>query len=214
MPIINTRHALFVSAITSALMTIAIATPSHAEFSYIGPNLLAQVPVMSISGVGLEQGINEIIPEGFSVSYAPGVKKTENIQWSLDRRGRSGQAWPDTLAAALKPAGLQFTRSGTKILISNRPLEKSIRRNWSVKKGQKLSDILDSWGELAKVRVRFLTDRDWPIAADHHFVGDFEDVTRMLLEALSDSTPAPVGELTNNRQLLLILGSTENQSSL
>lgn len=174
-----------------------------AEFAYIAPDLQTLAPVMTIQGEPLSAAVRKIIPEGFTVTYGPDVSPKEKIQWN------SGKPWPETLKNSLTSANLQFNRQGTRVHITKRPTESSIHRNWNVKKGQRLSGVLSEWGKKAKVRIKFLTDRDWPIEANFQFEGDFESATKSLLIALSSSNPAPIGELRNNRELLLILNRAE-----
>ncbi|WP_419901135.1 TcpQ domain-containing protein [Kiloniella sp.] len=185
----------------SGLLVVAtlMASPTRAEFSYISPDLKAQAPVMTVAGEPLSQATNKIIPSGFSLSYGPKVTGAEKIQWPANK------PWPEALKKGLGSAGLQYDRKDTNIVITRIPPAPKPKHSWNVQRGQLLSQVLNDWGKVSKTRIQFLTDRDWPIASSFAFSGTFENATTSLLKALSSSDPAPIGELTNNRKLLLIL---------
>ncbi len=197
-PLPQGTRSLFLPAI-AVICTISLfgPSPANAEFRYIAPDLLASAPVMTISGQPLKTAVRKIIPDGFTVTYGPGVSSEEKIEW------QNGKPWPQALKDALRPADLEYERKGTEIIISKLPPKKPAKQikniskkspatlsnnsqnnspnngpnnwpnNWTVKKGDKLSAVLNEWGKANKTKVRFLTDRDWLIEEDYRFIGSF-----------------------------------------
>ena len=186
----------------AALAAMAIARPALAAFDYVPPPEAPALAVAEEAAGTLGETLARLAPAGTTLVWDHRLDPDQPLErtyqdWQSLLEGE-GLAWSAAEGGLLvHPASVSAAAAA--------PAAPPAPAAWRVVNGELLHDVLDRWGERARVDVVWLTDRRWRLDESRLYEGTFLDAARQLLFALSHLPVAPVGELSPNGRTLTIV---------
>lgn len=180
-------------------------------------------PKPVVRGGPIRTVVRHIVPESIEITFENGfdqeiqVEYVEGRDWikNLSKIGKKHYIDFDivgddllisrsavTYAAAPKPA----PKGTPQIVVDGKPVSNALVRGdirFIVREGGDLKSTLEQWNEAFGWTIRWFTDHEYPIEANHEFKGPFKDAAKELLGHFAEAEPPISAKFFKNNVIVI-----------
>ncbi len=219
---------IFKITVLGLLISMGMASPSHAQFEMNGAEKGA-----TVESIPFVVALRKIVPIDYDFSFETDVDLGQVVSYNYM------DSWDDTLSALLINMEMSYRIDNSVIYIAEVKSAPSVAKVsapakpvaaqlpvmveqanvqvaaevieatpevvyiWKVRKGFTLQETIKSWGEQAGWTVIWDSDRDFNIQSEVSFSGSFVDAASDLIGAFEEADPPVIGTFYKNNTLVV-----------